>query len=250
MIKRNPIMAARRNPTMVANPPTHYGRYGRKTHMNPLHYLKNPGDIQIAGIKVLPLAGGTAVAIAIKAGFDFIPFLANLGASNKYLKGLAPALATVAAAWGVHTFVGKKYPGKYGMVKDIAAQTAAVGIVLAVQGMAQQSIIDGVASVAAQINKNAKSQTAVTQVTQAAVDPNAKGFAGGGFRSLAMNGGGFVPALQGGQFNAFNKPFNPIEGTAMQGFVMQGGRSDSPPMGLGARMARSLGGIDLDTFAD
>lgn len=245
MIKRNPIMAARRNPTMVANPfgARHFARRPmRHVKRNPLHYLKNPQDIEVAEIKVVPLAIGAAGAIAVSQIFTFIPFLKDLSAGNPLIKGALPGLFTVGAAWAIHKYLGEKYA----MVNQISSQMAAAGVVLAVAALTTTAIGQGITTIAGTIKKD----KALAAATGVQTTVQASGMSGGGF-TRNLSGGGFTKSLTGGQFQSFNTPFTPIEGTAMGGFVMSGAASNQPPIGLGARLSQTtLGGLDLKDYAD
>lgn len=246
MIQRNPILAARRNPTMVANP-----RQGRMIHRargkDIMHYIKNPGDMSVPGtdnIKLIPLGAGALGGIFLSEAFAYIPYLNKVGASNKYIAGALPGLFTVAASWGIHKYLGPKNA----FVKEMSGLMAVVGAIFVVKGLAQTAIADSVKSVASSLTKSATAVAATTPAATAAAVA-AAGMSGGGFRTLS--GGGFVPALSGGQFNNYVTPFNAVEGTALSGFVMSGGTSsDRPPLGLGARHGVALGGIDLKDFAE
>ena len=108
-IVRHPLLSARRNPTMVANP--HRGRFvglhgGRSRGL--MHYVRNPAQIEVAGIQLIPAAAGATVASVIEAFVTSVPTLNTLGGSQ--VSRLIPAIANVAAGFAIHKFLGEKYP--------------------------------------------------------------------------------------------------------------------------------------------
>ena len=266
MIKRNPIMAARRNPTMVANPargiirhnPMHGMHRGFAPRHNPeksvLDILKNPQDIELAGVKVLPLAGGAIGAILIEETFKAVPFLNDIAKDSPKFRALLPAVASVGAGWALHKYLADKYP----IASDIGGMLAAVGIVFAVRSISQGFIEDGIKSVASGMKKDTAKAAAAVQQAAAPAAP-ASAAAAAPEAGHGMSGGGFVPriamqpgaAVSGGQFHNFLDSFTAVEGTALSGYVMGGAVGGQAPTGLGARLAGSgLGGIDPSTFAD